>query len=226
MARRKHDFQEADKIKLLLWCDRHCCLCGRACGTDIEIAHINEKGPGEIDNAIPLCYDCHARIGHYNRQHPRGNKYKPEELKARREQVYEQHTRTLVPPIDYRVTQLLSNGAQRVLPDVGFIIAHLGDSLPIKVRVVVDIFREQLNLGRPTGGKLYDGRHLWNLNPRFAIAGHFELPLAARDAPGTLEARVTVTVVDQYERRHGLLPFSWIYDSTPNSWYAHPDPRP
>jgi len=226
MTRRKHDFHEADKIKLLLWCNRHCCLCDKACGTDIEIAHIHEKGPGEIDNAIPLCYDCHARIGHYNRKHPLGNKYKPEELKARREQVYEQHTRALVPPIDYRITQQLSNEMQRTLPDVGFIISHLGDSLPVKVRVVVDIFREQLNLGHPTGGKLYDGRHLWNLNPRFAVSAHFELPIAARDVPGTLEARITVTVVDQHGRSHKLLPFSWIYDPNSKSWYAHPDPRP
>lgn len=226
MVRRKYDFLEADKIKLLLWCDRHCCLCNKACGTDIEIAHIDEKGLREIDNAIPLCFDCHARIGHYNRRHPRGNKYKPEELKARRNQIYEQHTRALVPPIDYRITQQLRDGAQRPLPSVGFIISHLGDSLPVKARVVVNVFREQLNLGHPTGGKLYDGRHLWNLNPRFAFSGHFELPLAAREAPGTLEARVTVTVVDQYDREHELLPFSWIYSPDSQSWYPHPDPRP
>ena len=101
MSRRKHEFREADKIKLLLWCDRHCCLCGKACGTDIEIAHIDSKGPAEIDNAIPLCYDCHAKTGRYDPKHPRGNKHRPEELKARREQVYEQHTRALVPPLDY-----------------------------------------------------------------------------------------------------------------------------
>jgi hypothetical protein len=98
VAHRKHDFQEADKIKLLLWCDRHCCVCGKACGTDIQIAHIDEKGPGEIDNAIPLCYDCHAKTGRYNPKYPLGNKHRPKELKARREQVYEQHTRALVPP--------------------------------------------------------------------------------------------------------------------------------
>ena len=29
------DFHEKDKIKCLLWCNRHCCPCGKACGTDI-----------------------------------------------------------------------------------------------------------------------------------------------------------------------------------------------
>jgi hypothetical protein len=210
---------------MLLWSDRHCCLCGKVCGTDIEIAHIDENGPGEIDNAIPLCYDCHAEIGRYNKKHPRGNKYKPDELKARREQIYERYTQALVPPIDYRITQQVPGGGLRTYPNVGFIISHLGDGLPVRARVVVEIFREAENHGCPTGGKLYDGRHLWNLNPRFVFSGHFDLPIPARDAQGTLEARVTVTVIDQYERHHALLPYSWIYDQAQNSWYPHPDPR-
>ena len=45
-------------------------------------------------------------------------------------------------------------------------------------------------------------------------------------AQGTLGARVTVTVVDQYERPHELLPFSWIFDPNTKDWYPHPDPRP
>lgn len=39
MARRKYAFDEADKLKALLWCDRHCCLCGKAAGIGIEVAH-------------------------------------------------------------------------------------------------------------------------------------------------------------------------------------------
>jgi hypothetical protein len=222
VARRKNDFQEADKIKLLLWCDRHCCLCGKACGTDIEIAHIEAKEPGVIDNAIPLCYDCHARIGHYNREHPRGTRYKGEELKARRDQLYEQYTRALVPPIDCQIAPRPPHD-----PDlVGFTLAHMGNSLPVKVRVMVNIFREEQDFGCPVGGKLYDGRRLWNLNPRRTFSGHFDLPVPARTAPGTLEARVTITVFDQYGKDHPRLPESWIYDPKQKSWYAHPDPRP
>lgn len=117
------DFNEDVKMKALLWCNRHCCLCGRARGTDIEIAHIvpkNKGGTDDIDNAIPLCYDCHSEIGKYNKEHPRGNKYRPEELKARREQIYEEQTRHLVPPVSYEVTQRLPDGHKRPFPDVGF----------------------------------------------------------------------------------------------------------
>ena len=30
----------------------------------------------DIDNAIPLCFDCHGAVQHYNDEHPRGTKYK------------------------------------------------------------------------------------------------------------------------------------------------------
>jgi hypothetical protein len=125
-------FREEDKIKMLLWCARYCCLCGRNAGPDIEIAHISKKDGNNIDNGIPLCYDCHAKIGHYNLQHPRGNKYKPEELKARREQVYEEHTRNLVPPLHFYLNQRKIDGTEHKLPFVGFHLQHLGDSLPVK----------------------------------------------------------------------------------------------
>src|SRR5881628_40520 len=59
MGRRANDFDEADKLKALLWCDRHCCLCGKATGTGIEVAHLDPKR-SDLDNAIPLCFDCHA----------------------------------------------------------------------------------------------------------------------------------------------------------------------
>ena len=68
MASRKYDFNEEQKVKVLLWCARHCCLCGKHCGVAIEVAHI-EKGSNDIDNAIPLCFQCHAEVGHYNRSH-------------------------------------------------------------------------------------------------------------------------------------------------------------
>ena len=96
-------FTDDTKRKCLLWSDRHCCLCGKVCGTDIEIAHIGQPEDNDIENAIPLCYDCHAKIGRYNVEHPRGNKYKPDELKARRDQIYEHYTRHLVPPLNIQL---------------------------------------------------------------------------------------------------------------------------
>jgi hypothetical protein len=220
----KGDFSEEDKIRALLWSNRHCCLCGKACGTDIEIAHIERKGKNkswEIDNAIPLCYQCHAEIGKYNQQHPRGNKYRPKELKARREQIYEEQTRHLVPPIQYRITQTLVSGGKRIFPDIGLTVLHLGDSLPVKLRVLARIFLDQKDLGLPEPD-LYSGKKIWNRNPRFGVHGHFTVPVEKIDDGQQLEIRVTVTVIDQYEREHQLLPVGWIYMPRINSWYLEP----
>ena len=216
-------FTEDVKLKCLLWSDRHCCLCGKACGTDIEIAHIDskEKGGENIDNAIPLCYDCHAEIGRYNKEHPRGNKYRPSELKARREQIYERYTRHLVPPIMFRVTQVIAGGTmKRKLPDIGFNISHLGDSHTVKVRVEARVKLGEKDLGMLKGH--YGGEKLWNLNPRFTIFGHVNIPKHAAESDERLEIDITVTIIDEYEREHRLLPMGWVYMRDINSWFTEP----
>ena len=218
------DFSENDKIKCLLWCDRHCCLCGKACGTNIEIHHIipkGEGGSGDIDNAIPLCFDCHSEVGRYNAEHAIGTKYKPKELKARREQIYEEYTRHLVPPILFNITQDLPNGQKRHLPDVGLNIDHLGDSLPVKVSVAVQVFLGDKDLGIVKTPQ-YTGERLWNLNPRFGVRGHFSVPDEVVESNEHLELKVKVTVIDQYERKHQLLPLGWVYMGDRNSWYLEP----
>jgi hypothetical protein len=68
-----------------------CCLCLKQCGINIEAAHIIDEAAGgsnDEDNGIPLCFDCHQEIGSYNVKHPRGNKIRPDELRARRDRVY------------------------------------------------------------------------------------------------------------------------------------------
>ena len=85
-------FSQEMKARMFIRCARFCCLCLKQCGTNIEAAHIIDeaKGGGNIeDNGIPVCLDCHQEIGAYNDQHPKGNKFKPEELRARRDKVYE-----------------------------------------------------------------------------------------------------------------------------------------
>jgi len=122
-------------------------MCKKACATDIEIAHIDRRGGNDIDNGIPLCYDCHAKIGHYNREHPRGNKYKPDELKARREQVYEEYTQNLVPPIHFYLDQRKVDNTFHDLPFVGFRLQHVADSLPVRVRIEARIIVGGVDLG-------------------------------------------------------------------------------
>src|ERR1043166_5351104 len=107
--------------KLLLWCDRHCCLCKKACDVFIEVHHIDPNGGDDEDNAIPLCFECHGRVSHYDPKHPIGTKCKSAELKKRREQIYDEFTRHLVPALSYKVYQ-----SGRILPDVGLSVLHPG----------------------------------------------------------------------------------------------------
>lgn len=75
--------------KLLVQCHRRCCVCHRFCGVKIETDHIipaAEDGTDDIENAIPVCFECHAEIHSYNDKHPRGRKFTPEELRAHKDQ--------------------------------------------------------------------------------------------------------------------------------------------
>ena len=84
-------FDPAIKTAMFVRCNRRCCLCHKQCGLNIEAAHIIDEAAGgsnDEDNGIPVCFDCHQEIGSYNDKHPRGNKIRPEELRARRDQVY------------------------------------------------------------------------------------------------------------------------------------------
>ena len=82
-------FNQKDVDDLLVRCHRRCCICHRFCGVKIETDHIvpaSEGGPSNIDNAIVVCFECHAEIHSYNDQHPRGRKFRTEELRKHKEQ--------------------------------------------------------------------------------------------------------------------------------------------
>ena len=201
----------------LLWCDRHCCLCKRPCGVDIEVDHLipeAEGGTDTIANALPLCFDCHGKVHRYNERHPRGTKYFREELRTRRDQVYEEFTRPLVPPVICQITQALGGGKSRQLPDVGFLLQHHGDGLPVKVRVSLKI--NGLSLGSP----YYNGERLWRLNPRHAISGHFSTP--RRRYRGRLSIIVDHSIIDSLGYEHPRLPAEYAYKSNGNTWYLEP----
>lgn len=76
----------------LVACGRRCCLCHKFCGCNMEIHHIVQHadgGPDDFDNAIPLCFDCHADMGKMDPHHPKGRGYTSNELKRHREHWYE-----------------------------------------------------------------------------------------------------------------------------------------
>lgn len=76
------------KEDTLVACGRHCCICHKFCGAKIEVHHIRLKandGDNTFENAIPLCFDCHADMTSYDHKHPKGSKYTENELKQHRE---------------------------------------------------------------------------------------------------------------------------------------------
>lgn len=82
-------FNRTEASELLVACHRRCCVCHRFCGVKIELDHIcprSDDGEDAIENAIPVCFECHAEIHLYNDRHPRGRKFGVDELKGHKEQ--------------------------------------------------------------------------------------------------------------------------------------------
>lgn len=78
--------------EVLVKSGRRCAICKKFRGTKIELHHIIPKyegGKDTFDNCIALCFDCHADVGSYNSNHPKGKKYSEKELKMHREILYE-----------------------------------------------------------------------------------------------------------------------------------------
>jgi hypothetical protein len=222
--KRLKDFSEETKVRCLLWSDRHCCLCEKVCGTDIEVAHIDPNGGNDLDNAIPLCYQCHAAIGKYNPKHPRGIKYKIAELKARREQIYEKYTRQLVPPVQFNVMPTYENKGAISLPRVGFTISHLGDRNPVNAKINVRVFLgdKEIPLSGNPKKPYYSGGIVWNLNSRQYFIGNFNVPNECVDSSQDLRLEVQVTIIDPYKRYHELLPVCFSYVRDEKYWFLEP----
>ena len=80
------------KEDVFVACGRCCCLCHKFCGIKLEVHHIQEEsagGPNTFNNAIALCFDCHADMRSYDHKHPKGNKYSESELRRQRDTWYE-----------------------------------------------------------------------------------------------------------------------------------------
>ncbi len=129
-------FSRTEVAQLLIKCRRRCCICYRFCGVKIETDHIQPKedgGTDDIDNAIPVCFDCHAEIHSYNVKHPRGRKFTPNELKG--------HKETWLKLCEERPETLLSS-PQAYHRDVGP-LQSLIDELEFNQRVAsIQDFRE------------------------------------------------------------------------------------
>lgn len=82
-------FDKSEVAQLLTKCHRRCCVCHKFCGVKAEVHHIRWKSKGgsdDIENAIFLCFECHAEVNHYNPEHPKGRKFTEEELLGHKQQ--------------------------------------------------------------------------------------------------------------------------------------------
>ncbi len=80
------------KDRVLVATGRCCAICHKFAGNNIELHHIKHRADGGEDtfeNAIPLCFDCHAEVGQYDPKHPKGTKYSENELRLHRDAWYE-----------------------------------------------------------------------------------------------------------------------------------------
>jgi hypothetical protein len=83
-------FKKADSEKLLSVTGRLCCICGKAHG--VSLHHIipkEEGGKDDIDNAIPLCPNCHDEVHGSGARGRTTRAYSAEELRLHRERTIE-----------------------------------------------------------------------------------------------------------------------------------------
>ena len=84
-------FSEEIRTKVMVACGRYCCICHKFCGNNMEVHHIKahaDGGSDTFDNAIPLCFDCHAEVRQYDPKHPKGIKFSEKELIQHRDNWY------------------------------------------------------------------------------------------------------------------------------------------
>jgi len=214
----RKEFTSDTKRKVLLWSDRHCCLCGKECGVNIEIVHLEDNSNNTVDNAMPLCFDCHAMIGHYNTSHPKGNKYKPEELKQKREAVYDQYTSHLVPMVQLQVPRIIKSN--------NIAVTHLVNQSNDKVATfTVEI---SVYVGKDYKGlvnaRYYNGDIMWYLRAGESMRGNFPIEKEWYDSKGKnrLRFEVNITVQDIYGRNHVLAPYCYANPPGEERMYFEP----
>lgn len=92
-------FSEEIKTRAMVACGRCCCICHKFCGNNMEVHHIKAEADGgtnTFENAIPLCFDCHAIVRQYDPRHPKGTKFTEKELVQHRDNWYAK-TRNEIP---------------------------------------------------------------------------------------------------------------------------------
>lgn len=220
---------EEVRTRLFLWCARHCCFCGKSCTTNIEIHHIDrDSSNNDLDNLIPVCFDCHGELVHYSPEHPKGSKYRDREIKTRREQIYELHTRQYLRPVDIKISRFMHHATdpngkliEREWGDTSCTVRTLSQDIPLQVRLKVVPYQNRESLDVEFG-EHYSGEALWNLNPSQVVFGHFSLPITEESDPFDFRVEIFWSIVDVLEREHSMLPFSYVWNDPKGDWWFDP----
>jgi hypothetical protein len=181
-------FSKTTRDEALVRAARHCCVCHRYNAVGVEVHHIVPEASGgtnSSDNAIALCFDCHAAAGHYNPNHPRGTKFSPDELRKHRDRWHELVASGVIKPnnageiagcygrhlvcLDYDAIKDLFEGNKERLPfDVTFIEAN--DVLEMMRRILADDLPYAWATSRSIGG------YFWSTNYDSAEEFHSKNP--------------------------------------------------
>jgi len=229
MKKNRTPVREEDRAKILLWCARHCCFCGKACTTNIVVHHIDGNPQNNaIDNLIPVCFDCHGELERYNLEHPLGTKYRHLEIKTRREQIYELYTRDYLRPVEIKISRynllaLEQTGQRNERPwgDISCSVRTLSRDISLRLELQIKPYHN----GKPMKAHLadlYAGLAKWNLIPNFTVHGHFELPISRRSRPFHYRVEIFWTIVDVLGRAHDMLPFSYVWTDPKGDWWYDP----
>jgi len=156
--------------RLLVACHRHCCICHKPAGNKMEIHHIVPKSQGGEDaeeNGIPLCFDCHAEVGEYNREHPKGRQFTPSELRRHKEQWFAICAR---PPWHPTLGTPSSLSRERVsLDDSMFSVLRCDDRRPAQ-RLVGTIMRQDRSTREEFARRAFRGLQSVDEDTRWKLA--------------------------------------------------------
>jgi hypothetical protein len=68
----------------------------------------------------------------------------------------------------------------------------------------------------------YSGQTLWHLNPMVQFHGNYTVPEECINSSEDLWLEARLTIIDEYERPHKLLPQAWKYVRKERYWFLEP----
>jgi hypothetical protein len=185
----------------------------------VEVHHIqpeSQGGSNELENAITLCFDCHADAGHYNTKHPRGTKYSPNELRHHRDRWYEIVRQHAIHPPDepdlFYCRHLLCKSFEAFREITQGEMSHVPVEQPFLVSNGVRHFQRAIVENHPHAyrhdqvwGEAFDTRESYaHAHPEVQLATRGDIPLypyfEARRVPTVAELRDRVSPQDAVSR--------------------------